>query len=129
MSLDKHKTIKRSPLSLVLYVFSGLALALGAILLFLLIGTARSVAGYDIFFQLAGVEQLAQVVLRPVQVGPINIGGLVFVLMLAKGGLLFTVGQLVAHQANLTDRVRVLEEKIVMGGNNRLQEENYEGRN
>ena len=39
-----------------------MALVLGVLLLFLLLGTARAGAGYDMFFQLAGIEQVAQVI-------------------------------------------------------------------
>jgi hypothetical protein len=96
----------------VLYIFSAVALALGALLLFMLLGAARAVTGYDMFFQLAGVEQLAPVVLRPLQAGLINVAILVFVLMLAIASLLFTSGRLLARQTTLAERVRVLEEKI-----------------
>jgi hypothetical protein len=112
MSGEEHESRKRSPLSVVLYIFSAVALALGALLLVLLLGAARAVTGYDMFFQLAGVEQLAPLVLRPLQVGLVNVAILVFVLMLAIASLLFTSGRLVARQANLADRVRALEERI-----------------
>ena len=112
MGGEEHRRWTRNVLSVVLYVFSALALALGALILLLLLGAARAVTGYDMFFQLAGVEQLAPVVLRPLQAGLINIGILVFVLMLAIAGLLFTSGRLVARQARLAARVRALEETI-----------------
>lgn len=112
MGVEKHRRWKGNAFSVVLYVFSGLALALGALLLLLLLGAARAVTGYDVFFQLAGIEQLAPAVLRPLQAGLINVGILMFVLMLAIAGLLFTAGRLVARQASLAERVRALEEKI-----------------
>jgi hypothetical protein len=114
MSGEEHRSRARNAFSVVLYILSALTLALGALLLFLLLGAARAVTGYDIFFQLAGIEQLAQVVLRPLQVGLINVAILVFVLMLAIAGLLFTSGRLVARQASLAERVRALEQKVKM---------------
>jgi Na+-translocating ferredoxin:NAD+ oxidoreductase RnfE subunit len=114
MTGEEHRSGRRNAFGVVLYIFSGLALALGALLLALLLGAARAVTGYDMFFQLAGIEQLAQVVLRPLQAGLINVGIVVFVLMLAIAGLLFTSGRLMARQASLAERVRALEEKIEM---------------
>jgi small-conductance mechanosensitive channel len=112
MDDETNKNRKGNTFSIVLYIFSGLALALGAILLFLLLGAARAVTGYDIFFQLAGIAPLAQVILHPLQVGLINVGILVCIFMLAIAGLLFTAGRLIARQASLAERVRVLEEKF-----------------
>jgi hypothetical protein len=109
---EEHSSKPWKAYSLVLYIFSGLVLALGVLLFFLLLSAARSVAGYDMFFQLAGIEQLAPLILRPLQAGLINTGILVIVLMLAIAGLLFTVGRLVARQADLAERVRALEAKI-----------------
>ena len=105
---DDVQRKQTSPFSLVLYILSGLVLILGVLLLFMLFGAAQAVTGYDMFFQLAGIEELAQAVLRPLQAGLINISILVFVLMLAIAGLLFTAGRLVARQAGLSERVRLL---------------------
>jgi hypothetical protein len=98
----------------VLYVFSGLAVVLGVVLLFLLLNTAQAVRGYDIFFQLAGIAQLAQLILRPLQNGLNGMAIFVFILMLVIAVLLFIAGRLVARQARLVERVRVLEEKMEM---------------
>ena len=98
--------------TLLLYIFSGLVPALGALLFLLLLGAARSVAGYDMFFQLAGLGQLAPLVLRPLQAGLVNIAVLVLVLMLALAALLFAVARLASRQADLAQRVCALEEQV-----------------
>jgi hypothetical protein len=115
---DREATRKKSnPLSLLLYIFAGLAFLLGVVLLIGLIGSAQAVPGYEMFFQLAGIEELAGVVLRPLQAALTNLGILLFVLMLAIAALLFTAGRLVARQVSLAERVRALEEKIAgLGG-------------
>lgn len=59
MDGETNKNRKGNTFSIVLYIFSGLALALGVILLFLLLGAAHAVTGYDTFFQLAGIAPLA----------------------------------------------------------------------
>jgi len=98
--------------SLVLYIFSGLMVVLGALVFFLLLGAARAVIGYDMFFQFAGLEELAPAILRPMQAGIINMAILILVFMVATAGLLFTVGRLVAQQAKLSERVGALEKTI-----------------
>lgn len=103
---------KKNGLSVALYVFSGLALALGVLALLALISSAGAVPGYELFFQMAGIPALAGMILRPLQSALINLGILLFVLMLAIAALLFTAGRLVARQVSVAERVRLLEEKL-----------------
>ncbi|MCO6450472.1 MAG: hypothetical protein J5I90_06745 [Caldilineales bacterium] len=110
----EHRRSARNALSVVLYVGAGLALALGVLLLVALIGAAQAVMGYDIFFQLGGFGQLAQAILRPLQSGLITVGVILFAIMAAIAGLLFTGGRLAARQAGLAERVRLLEEQMAI---------------
>ena len=114
MNDGRRESKTANPFSVVLYIFSSLAVVLGVVLLFLLLNMARGVGGYDVFFQLAGIQQFAQLILRPLQAGLTNLGILVLVLMLAIASLLFTAGHLVARQARLIERLRVLEGKMEM---------------
>ncbi len=95
-----------------LYIFSGLALALGVLLLVSLIGASNAVPANQIFFQMMGLGEMAGLVLRPLQSALLNLGILLFVLMSAIAALLFTAGRLAAAQRSLLERVHQLEEKV-----------------
>jgi hypothetical protein len=98
--------------AIILYVCAGLAAAIGVLLLVVMISSASGLPGLEMFFQLAGIGQLAGLVLNPLKSALINLGILLFFLMLAIGVLLFATGKLVARQASLSERVARLEEKL-----------------
>ncbi len=98
--------------SVVLYAFSGLALALGVVLLVGLINASNALPANQIFFQMMGLGEIAGLVLRPLQSALINLGIVLFVLMSAIAALLFTAGRLTAAQRSLLGRVRQLESKV-----------------
>ncbi len=112
MNDSAKRTTTMNVFSLLLYIFSALALASGALLFLLLLGASRSVANSDLFFQLGGLQQLAPLVLRPLQAALINTGVVLFVLLLTIAVLLFAAGRLVTSSADLAKRVRALEDKI-----------------
>jgi len=114
MNDAEHGKSKRYNFSLVLYIFAGGVLTIGIVLLISLLSISAQVMNYELFFQLAGMEQLAQVVLRPLQAGLINTGIVLFALMLVIAALLFSVGRQASQQARLIERVRILEERIEM---------------
>jgi hypothetical protein len=102
----------RNVISVLLTIFSALTFIGGTVLLIALIGSAQAVPGYEMFFQLAGIPNLAGMVLRPVQAVMINLGILLFVVMSAIAALLYTAGRLVARHADLVERVRGLEDRV-----------------
>ncbi len=115
MSETIHKKKPANTLAVILYVFSGLAAALGILLLIAMIsGAAGVVPSFEMFFVMAGLGQIAGLILNPLRSALINLGILLFVLMAAIAALLFTAGKLLTRQATLAERVARLEEKVGM---------------
>lgn len=104
--------MKKNVLSILLYVFSGVTAALGIFLLVVLLNSAQAVPGYEIFFQMAGLQELAGLFLNPLRSGLINLSIVVFLLMLAIAATLFAGGRMASRQIALAERVRILEEKL-----------------
>jgi hypothetical protein len=77
-----------------------------------LLSAPRTVDNFALFFQLAGIEQLAPVFLRPLQTVLTYTGIVVSVLVSMIAALLFAAGRLTARQASLNERVRALELKL-----------------
>ena len=98
--------------SLLLYIFSGLVLILGIAALVLSLSASRSILNNDIFFQLAGFGEIAQLILRPVQAALINVGIVIFLFFLVLAGLLFAVGRLLDRQTSLLKRLEEVENRI-----------------
>ena len=77
---------------------------------------ANAVTNYDIYFQMAGIMQFAQIILRPLQVGLINLGIIVFVVLIVLSMLLASAGWFIRRQSSLLERVEVLEDKLASDG-------------
>ncbi len=99
-------------ISIVLYGFAGLMLALAIIVLIAMIGAASALPANQIFFQMFGLGELANLIIRPLQSALINGGILLALLMTAIAALLFMLGRMNAAQVRLAERVRRLEERI-----------------
>mgnify|MGYP000162137570 CR=1 FL=1 len=112
MNAERKST---SRISVVLYLFAGLMLALAVIVLISLLGTAAALPANQIFFQLFGFGELANLIIRPLQSALINTGILLSLLMTALAVLLFIAGRLNAAQVRLAERVRRLEERTAAG--------------
>jgi hypothetical protein len=112
MSAERNRT---SWISVILYLFAGLMLALAILVLIALIGAASALPANQIFFQLFGLGELANLIIRPLQSALINAGILLALLMTALAALLFLAGRMNAAQVRLAERVRQLEEKITAG--------------
>lgn len=109
MNAEKSKT---NWISLILYGFAGLILALAILTLISLIGAASALPANQIFFQMFGLGELANLIIRPLQSALINGGIVLALLMTAIAVLLFLVGRVVARQAILAARLSALEEQI-----------------
>jgi cytochrome b subunit of formate dehydrogenase len=112
MTQDKHKTRFGKGISTALYVLAGLMLIFSVVLLVILLSTANAVQSYDIYFQMMGIGELAQMILRPLQAGMINLGILVFVVLLIFSVLLAAAGWLLGRQTRLVERVEALERRL-----------------
>ena len=99
-------------ISVILYLFAGLLLALAIILLISMIGAASALPANQIFFQMFGMGELANLIIRPLQSALINAGIVAALLMTANAALLFIAGRMNAAQVRLNERVRQLEERI-----------------
>ena len=99
-------------ISIMLYVFSGLMLVSSVVILMILWSTARSVKGYEAYFWMVGIGEMAQIVLRPLQAGITNLGVLIFVFLLVLSILLASAGWLIARQTSLLERVVDLELRL-----------------
>lgn len=102
-------------ISVILYGFAGLMLALAILVLIALIGTASALPANQIFFQLFGLGELANLIIRPLQSALINVGILLALLMTALAALLFLAGRMNAAQVRLAERVRRIEERLAAG--------------
>ena len=98
--------------STILFVIAGLIFVFGVVLLFLFINMANGVTNYSIYFQMVGIVELAQIVLRPLQAGLINMGIIVFVMLLVLSLLMASAGWMIRRQTNLLARVMILEEAV-----------------
>ena len=109
MNAKKSKT---NWISVILYGFAGLILALAILVLISLIGAASALPANQIFFQMFGLGELANLIIRPLQSALVNGGIVLALLMTAVAALLFIAGRLNSNQVRLTERVRLLEEII-----------------
>jgi len=112
MAREKHATHIGKGISIALYVLAGLMLLSGIVLLVILLSSANSMQSYNIYFQMMGIGDLAQMVLRPLQAGMINLAILVFVVLLIFAVLLACAGWLSGRQTRLVERVVALEQKL-----------------
>jgi len=112
MAREKHATHIGKGISIALYVLAGLMLVFGIVLLVILFSSANSVQSYNIYFQMMGIGDLAQMVLRPLQAGLINLAILIFVVLLIFAVLLACAGWLSVNQTRLVERVAALEQKL-----------------
>ena len=103
---------RKSVFSLALYALSVLALVMATLTLVGLLSVSHTVNNLDLFFQLAGIGQLAPMFLHPLQAMLTYAGIVVFVLLFAITALLFAAGRLAARQTDLTERISVLEAKL-----------------
>lgn len=108
----KDEKSKTNWTGVILYGFAGLMLALAILVLISLIGAASALPANQIFFQMFGLGELANLIIRPLQSLLINGGIILFLLMTAIAVLLFFVGQLLARQTGLSARVSELEAQI-----------------
>ncbi|GIV62701.1 MAG: hypothetical protein AB1457_16720 [Chloroflexota bacterium] len=109
MNTERNRT---NWISVILYLFAGLMLALAVLLLIALIGAANALPANQIFFQMFGLGELANLILRPLQSALINAGIVAALLMTAIAALLFIAGRMNTAQTRLSERVRQLEERI-----------------
>ena len=110
-----NKTSERTftfKISMLPYFFAGLSLILGILVTFYSVGASRSVISNDIFFQLAGLEEMAQIILRPIQAVIINVGIAISLFLLLFAGLLYAIGRLLDRQGDLTKRIQEIENRI-----------------
>lgn len=112
MTQDKNKTQLGRGIGMALTVLAGLMLIFSVVILVIVLTSAQSIQGYDIYFQMMGMGELAQVVLRPLQAGMINLGILIFIVLLTFSVLLAAAGWLVNRQSRLAARIAALEEKV-----------------
>ncbi len=110
MSVERNRT---TWISVILYLFAGLLQALAIILLIAMIGAAGALPANQIFFQMFGLGELANMIIRPLQSALINGGIVLAILMTAIAALLFIAGRMNAAQVQLAERVRRLEERIL----------------
>lgn len=109
MNAEKSKT---NWLSVILYGFAGLMLALAILVLISLIGAASALPANQIFFQMFGLGELANLIIRPLQSLLINGGIVLTLLMIAIAVLLFLVGRMTARQAVLSARISQMEAQM-----------------
>ncbi|MEW6181368.1 MAG: hypothetical protein AB1522_15740 [Chloroflexota bacterium] len=112
MNAERKST---SWISVVLYLFAGLMLALAVIVLISLLGAAAALPANQMFFQMFGLGELANLIIRPLQSALINGGIVLGLLMTAIAVLLFIAGRMNAAQVRLAERVRRLEERLAAG--------------
>lgn len=110
-----NKTTERTfkfKLSMLLYIFACLSLILGIVTILYSVAASRSVISNDIFFQLAGLEEIAQIILRPIQAVIINVGIAISVFLLLFAGLLYAIGRLLDRQGDLIKRIQEIENRV-----------------
>jgi len=112
MTKSSQDIPRKSAFSVALYALSVLALVMATLTLVWLLSVSHTVDNMDLFFQLAGIEQLAPLFLHPLQAVLTCAGIVVFALLFAITAILFATGRLAARQTGLTERIRVLEEKL-----------------
>lgn len=112
--MKKDKDLNRfgTVFSIVLFIVAGLIFVFGVVLLILFINMAKGVTSYSIYFQMVGIVELAQIVLRPLQAGLINMGIIIFVMLLVLSLLMASAGWMIRRQTNLLARVMILEEAV-----------------
>jgi hypothetical protein len=112
--MKKDKDLNRfgTVFSIVLFIVAGLIFVFGVVLLLLFINMANGVTGYSIYFQMVGIAELAQIVLRPLQAGLINMGIIIFVMLLVLSLLMASAGWVIRRQTNLLERIIVLEDAV-----------------
>ncbi len=112
--MDKReiRSNKKSTFSMVLYILSGIMAVLAIVLVIFVISTAQGIMNNDIFLQLAGIGELARIILQPLRAGLINLGIFLGVIVLAFAAILFIAGRLLARQVQLQSRVESLEEIV-----------------
>lgn len=112
MQIINKQQKKSNVLSIICYIISGTLVLTTLVLAVLIAPFSRSVMDLQIFFQLTGLETLANALLRPLQALLINTGILIAILTLLLAFIIFLAGRILAHQSNLQERIQLLEEKI-----------------
>ena len=107
-----NKQNKSNVLSIICYVVSGVLLLSTLVLAVMIAPFSHSVMDLQIFFQLTGLETLANALLRPLQALIINAGILIAILTLLLAFIIFLAGRILARQSKLQEQFRLLEEKM-----------------
>ena len=107
---DKQQK-KSNVMSIICYIVSGALVLTSLVLAVMIAPISHSVMDLQIFFQLTGLETLADALLRPLQALMINAGILIAILTLLLAFIIFLAGRILARQSNLQERIRLLEEK------------------
>ena len=98
-------------LSILCYILSGLLAVTAVVLAISIVPLSQSVMNFNIFFQLTGLDALTNALLRPLQGVIINGGIVIAIVTLLLAFIIFMAGRIFGQQANLQDRIRLLEEK------------------
>ncbi len=98
--------------STIFYIAAGVIFVFGVVLLIVFINMANSVVNSNIYFQMLGIGELAQVILRPLQAGLINLGIIVFIILLVLSVVFASAGWIIRRQSSLLARITVLEQKV-----------------
>ena len=103
---------KKNGLSLVCNILAGILL-LAAIAIFIMtLTSSQSIMNNQIFFQLAGIEALSAIILRPLQSAFVSAGIILASITLIFALILFLAGRVIAKQLSLQERIQLLEEKF-----------------
>lgn len=112
MQITNKQNRKSNVLSMICYIISGVLIITALVLAVFIAPFSRSVMDFQIFFQLAGLEILANTLLQPLQALLINAGIFITLLTLLFAFIIYLAGRILARQSNLQDRIRLLEEKV-----------------
>lgn len=104
--------------STIFYIAAGVIFVFGVVLLIVFINMANSVVNSNIYFQMLGIGELAKVILRPLQAGLINLGIIVFIILLVLSVVFASAGWIIRRQSSLFARITVLEEKVELDSSN-----------
>ena len=102
----------KSTLGIICYILSGVLALTALILAIAIVPLSQSVMNFKIFFQLTGLDALANALLNPLRSLVINAGIGVTVITLLLAFIIFLAGRILSRQSNLLERVQRLEEKL-----------------
>ena len=103
---------KKNGLSLACNILAGILLIAAIAIFIMSLTSSQAIMNYQIFFQLAGIETLSAIILRPLQSAFVSAGIILASITLIFAFILFLAGRIIAKQVSLQERIRLLEEKF-----------------